>query len=134
MTDPPEIARTMLPGIPDPAKREALAAALKDLDAPSPARPDEEKMAERRRALIRAMLAVDPTLPMEEYASEDWGISLFQGRDALFISDRSDRPPSAIQKGFEKVELVAALQEERRGWPLRLIWVFACHNYRSLPL
>jgi len=32
------------------------------------------------------------------------------------------------------VELVAAWQEERRGLPLRLIWVFACHKYQSLPL
>ena len=134
MTEPPEIARALLPKVADPAKREALAAALKALAEPESPQPDQEKMAERRRALIRAMLAVDPTLPMEEYASEDWGISRFQGRDALFVSDKSGRPPSAIQKGFERVELVATWQEERHGLPLRLIWVFACHNYRSIPL
>ena len=134
MTEPPELARAMLPKVTDLAKREALAAALKELDSPGSVNPDDEKMAERRRALIRAMLALDPTLPVEEFASEDWGISLFQGRDALFISDRSGRPPSAIQKGFESVEWVGAWQEERRGLPLRLIWVFVCHNYRSIPL
>ncbi|MCX6967945.1 MAG: glycosyltransferase family 39 protein [Verrucomicrobia bacterium] len=134
LTEPPEIARAMLPKVEDPAKREALTTALKDFDAPIPSKQDQEKLAERRRGLIRAMLAIDPTLPMEEYSSEDWGISLFQGRDALFVTDRSERAPSAIQKGFEKVELVATLQEERRGMPLRLIWVFACHNYHSLPL
>jgi len=134
MTEPPEIARAMLPKVEDATKREALETALKELDASASAKPDAEKMAELRRGLIRAMLEIDPTLPMEEYASEDWGISLFQGRDALFISDRPDRPPTAIKKGFEKVELVAAWQEERRGLPLRLIWVFACHKYQSLPL
>ena len=134
MTAPPEIARALLPKVADAAKREALAAALKELDVPTSKKPDVEQMAERRRGLIRAMLAVDPTLPMDEYASEDWGISLFQGRDALFVSDRPERLPTAIKKGFERVELVATWQEERRGMPLRLIWVFACHNYRSLPL
>ena len=128
------MARAMLPNVADAAKREALAAALKGLEAQGSTKPDGEQMAERRRALIRAMLAIDPALPMDEYASEDWGISLFQGRDALFISDRSDRLPTAIKNGFERVELVAAWQEERRGLPLRLIWVFACHNYRGLPL
>ena len=134
MTEPPEIARAMLPKVADSAKREALAAALKELDAPGSSKPDGEQMAERRRGLIRAMLTIDPTLPMDEYASEDWGISLFQGRDALFISDQPGRLPSAIKKGFERVELVATWQEERCGLPLRLIWVYACHNYRSLPL
>ena len=134
MTEPPVIARALLPKVTDLAKRDALAAALKDIDAPGSLKPGDEQMAERRRALIRAMLAVDPTLPLDEFASEDWGISLFQGRDALFITDKSAHAPSAIQKGFEKVELVATWQEERRGLPLRLIWVFACHNYRSIPL
>ncbi|MEI6560863.1 MAG: glycosyltransferase family 39 protein [Verrucomicrobiota bacterium] len=134
MTEPPEIARALLPKVADAVKREALEAALKELDAPGSAKPEGGQMAERRRGLIRAMLAIDPTLPMDEYASEDWGISLFQGRDALFISDQQGRLPTAIKKGFERVEPVATWQEERRGTPLRLIWVFACHNYRSLPL
>ena len=134
MTEPPTLARAMLPKVTDSAKREALEAALKEIAEPGSLKPGDEKMSERRRALIRAMLAVDPTLPMEEFASEDWGISLFQGRDALFISDKSSHLPSAIQKGFEKTELLATWQEERRGLPLRLIWVFVCHNYRTIPL
>jgi len=134
MVDPPELARAMLPKVMDTAKREGLAAALQELDAAGSAKLDAEKMAVRRQALIRAMLAVDPLLPLDEYASEDWGISLFQGRDALYIADRPGRLPAAIKQGFEKVELVATWQEERLGLPLRLIWVFACHNYRSLPL
>ncbi len=131
MTEPTEIAKGMLAKVQDPAQRGALEAALKGLDAPA---ADEQTMADRRRALIRAMLTVNPTLPIDEYASEDWGVSLFQGRDALFVTDRSPSAPEAIVKGFDKVEMVATLSEARRGLPLRLIWVFACHNYRSLPL
>lgn len=134
MTEPPELARAILPKVTDAAKRDALESALKGIAESGSLQPGDEKMAERRRALIRAMLAVDATLPVDEYATEDWGISLFQGRDALFISDRSDHAPSAILRGFEKVEQVATWQEERRGLPLRLIWVFLCHNYRSIPL
>ena len=134
LTEPVELARKMVPKVEDSAKREALVGALKDLDASDPSKMAGDQMAEKRRALIRAMLQIDSTLPLEEFASEDWGISLFQGRDALYVSDRSGRPPTAIQKGFEKVELAAMWEEERRGLPLRLIWVFVCHNYRSLPL
>ena len=132
LTDPVELARTLLPKVAEPAKRAALETALAELDRKGEA--NEERMAERRRVLIRALLAINPTLPLDEYASEDWGISLFQGRDALFVTDKGGRPPGAIARGFEKVELVAMWEEKRRGLPLRLIWVFACHNYRSLPL
>ena len=62
----------------------------------------------------------------------------FEGRDALFITDESrtgaERPPSAIQRGFERVELVRLFRIERRGEPLRDLRVFACYNYRPLPL
>ncbi|XHR28755.1 MAG: ArnT family glycosyltransferase [Chthoniobacteraceae bacterium] len=131
LTEPTDIAKGMLAKVQDPAQRSALEAAIKGLDEPT---ADEQTMGDRRRALIRAMLAVDPTLPIDEYASEDWGVSLFQGRDALFVTDRSPHAPEAIVKGFDKVEMVATISEARRGLPLRLIWVFACHNYRSLPL
>lgn len=132
LADPVEIARSMLPKAESPALRDPLQAALKALEAPV---ADQETMAQRRRDLIRAMLAVNPSLPLDEYASEDWGVSLFQGRDALFITDdRNGSVPPSITKGFEKVELATQWQENRRGLPLRLIWVYACHNYRNLPL
>lgn len=132
MIEPAELARKMLPKVEDPAKRDAIATALKEVEAP--ADPKNGQATERRRALIRTLLAVDPNLPLDEYASEEMNVSLFHGRDALFISDQSRRAPSAILKGFEKVELVAVWKETRRGLPLRLIRVFACHNYRSLSL
>ncbi|MEI8233473.1 MAG: glycosyltransferase family 39 protein [Verrucomicrobiota bacterium] len=134
MEEPVGLARAMLPKVADPALRGSLEAALKDLAAPEMAKASEELRVERRQALIRALLLVNPALPLDEYASEDWGVSLFQGRDALFVTDQSHRVPQSIRKGFEKVELVGVWKEERRGLPLRLIWAFACHNYRSIPL
>jgi len=134
MEDPVDLARELLPKVDDPTKRDALAAALAELGKPGPLKPDDDIVQERRRGLIRALLAVNPSLLLDEFSSEDWGVSLFQGRDALFISDKAARPPAAVKKGFERVELVAAWEEQRRGLPLRLIWVYLCHNYRSLPL
>ena len=134
MVLPTDLARKLLPGVSDAGKRDALAAALSA--ATDPALPKEGTEAEdRRRALIRAMLAVDPKLPLDEYASEEMGVSLFHGRDALYITDHDEeRPPSSIKGGFETVEMITVWQENRRGLPLRPIRVFACHNYRSLSL
>ena len=121
----------MWPKVADPIQREALGTALKEMES---LKPGDEKATEARRALIRALLTINPMLPLDEYASEELNVSLFHGRDALFVSDQPRRPPRAILSGFEKVELVAQWEEKRRGMPLRLIRVFACHNYRSLPL
>lgn len=134
MTVPEDLARMMLPKVDDPAKRDALAAALKAMATPGSNKPSDDSAAERRRTLIRALLAVNPALPLDEYASEEMNVSLFHGRDALFITDQKYKPPTAILNGFEKVELVAMWEEQRRGLPVRVIRVFACHNYRSLPL
>ncbi len=76
--------------------------------------------------------------PQDAYYTEEQGVNLFEGRDALFITDEShtgsERPPSAIERGFERVELVRLFRIERRGEPLRDLRVFACYNYRTLPL
>jgi 4-amino-4-deoxy-L-arabinose transferase-like glycosyltransferase len=74
----------------------------------------------------------------DSYYTEEQGVNLFEGRDALFITDESrtggERPPSAIQRGFEKVQLVQLFRIQRRGQPLRDLRVYACYNYRPLPL
>ena len=128
-----ELARMLLPTVTDPLKRDALADALRG--AADPQVPKEGADAdERRRALIRALLAVNPALPLDEYASQEMGVSLFQGRDALYISDHDLCPPTSILRAFEKFELVANWDETRRGLPLRSINVYLCRNYRNLPL
>jgi hypothetical protein len=74
----------------------------------------------------------------DAYYTEEQGVNLFEGRDALFITDESktgsERPPTAIERGFERVEMVRLFRIERRGLPLRDLRVFACYNYRTLPL
>jgi hypothetical protein len=74
----------------------------------------------------------------DSYYTEEQGVNLFEGRDALFVTDESrtgaERPPSAIERGFARVELVRLFRIERRGGPLRDLRVFACYNYRTLPL
>ena len=133
MEDVADLARTLLPKAADPARRDALAAALAAANDPKTAGTAEG--AERRRTLIRAMLAVDATLPLDEYASQEATVSLFYGRDALFITaDGSENPPTSILGAFEKIEPVAHWFETRRGHLLRPVRVFVCHNYHSLPL
>ena len=59
----------------------------------------------------------------------------FLGRTALYITDRAEeRPPSSIKGGFEQVEMIACIDQTRRGLPLRQLRVFACRGYRSMPL
>ncbi len=50
------------------------------------------------------------------------------------VADRRRAPPTAIERGFEQVELVRLFRIERRGQPLRELRVFACYNYRTLSL
>jgi 4-amino-4-deoxy-L-arabinose transferase-like glycosyltransferase len=76
--------------------------------------------------------------PPDAYYTEEQGVNLFEGRDALYITDESrsgsERPPSAIERGFDHYELVRLFRIERRGRVLRDLRVFACYNYRTLPL
>jgi 4-amino-4-deoxy-L-arabinose transferase-like glycosyltransferase len=76
--------------------------------------------------------------PQDSYYTEEQGVNLFEGRNALFITDESrtgsERPPTAIERGFDKVELVRLFRIERRGEPLRDLRVFACYNYHTLSL
>ncbi|HEX4087009.1 MAG TPA: glycosyltransferase family 39 protein [Chthoniobacteraceae bacterium] len=74
----------------------------------------------------------------DTYYTEEQGVNLFEGRNALFITDESrggsERPPSAIERGFQTVRMVRLFRIERRGQPLRDLRVFACYNYHTLSL
>ena len=74
-----------------------------------------------------------PTTAEEESARA--GVNPFLGRDALYITDRAgEDAPSSLRNGFERAELMGVYEIRHRGEPLRSIRVFACYNYRSLPL
>ncbi len=71
----------------------------------------------------------------DELFKEEEGFNPFHGRSALYIADRIDRGvPSSISNGFEKVELVAQVEQERRGLRLRQWRVYLCTNYRGVEL
>jgi 4-amino-4-deoxy-L-arabinose transferase-like glycosyltransferase len=73
--------------------------------------------------------------PESEVYTEENGINLFIGRDALFVRDgEKQRVPHSIQAGFQSTELVGTIQVRRYGRVLRTWQVFLCRNYRTLPL
>jgi hypothetical protein len=70
-----------------------------------------------------------------EVYTEENGINLFVGRDALFVRDgKKQRVPHNIKAGFQSTELVGTIQVSRFGKPLRTWQVFLCRSYRTLPL
>ncbi len=75
-----------------------------------------------------------PEIKRDEYFTEG-GVNPFLGRTALYITDRAEeKAPSSIKGGFEQVEMIACIDQTRRGMPLRQLRVFACRRYRSMPL
>jgi len=73
--------------------------------------------------------------PVEDYYTEEQGVNLFTGRNALYITDAiDDLPPTSIERGFERVEMVTLLDIRRHGMPLRQVRIFACYNYRTISL
>lgn len=76
-----------------------------------------------------------PQAQRDEYYTEEAGVNPFMGRTALYITDRAEeRPPTSIKNGFERTEMIALYDLERRGQRLRQIRIFACYNYRTQPL
>lgn len=62
--------------------------------------------------------------------TEEQGYNPFKGHTALYITDRAEvKAPTAIKNGFERWEMIACIDQTRRGKPLRQIRVFACTNY-----
>ena len=114
--------------------RKELADALRDLP-PDDFKGDPAKSDAAWHHFLQTLQAAIPTLPIVEYASEEHGTNFFFGRNALYITDRAEeRPPTSIKGGFERVEMIALFNVNRRNQSLRQVRVFACYGYRSLPL
>ena len=62
--------------------------------------------------------------------TEEGGYNPFRGRTALYITDRAEeKAPSSIKTGFQRWEMIACLDQQRRGLPLRQLRIFACYNF-----
>ncbi len=72
-----------------------------------------------------------PDLPSGDIIfTEENGYNPFRGRTALYITDREEeKAPSSIKRGFENWEMIARIDQSRRGQPLRQLRIFACTNF-----
>jgi 4-amino-4-deoxy-L-arabinose transferase-like glycosyltransferase len=73
--------------------------------------------------------------PEGEVYTEENGINLFVGRDALFVrAGEKERVPHNIQAAFQSAEPVGTIKVSRHGNVIRTWQVFLCRSYRTLPL
>jgi hypothetical protein len=73
--------------------------------------------------------------PDGEVYTEENGINLFVGRDALFVrAGEKEHVPRNIQAAFQSNELVGTIEVSRYGKVIRIWQVFLCRSYRTLPL
>jgi 4-amino-4-deoxy-L-arabinose transferase-like glycosyltransferase len=73
--------------------------------------------------------------PEDEVYTEENGVNVFMGRDALFIrSGEKEHVPHNIQAAFQSIEPVGTIEVSRYGKVIRTWQVFLCRNYRTLPL
>jgi hypothetical protein len=80
-------------------------------------------------------LKPDTQRPDGEVYTEENGINLFVGRDALFIrAGEKEHVPHNIEAAFQSTGLVGKIEISRYGKVIRTWQVFLCRNYRTLPL
>jgi hypothetical protein len=73
--------------------------------------------------------------PDGEVYTEENGINLFVGRDALFVrAGEKERVPRNIQAAFQSTEPMGTIAVSRCGKVIRIWRVFLCRSYRTLPL
>ena len=72
--------------------------------------------------------------PNEVY-TEEQGVNLFTGRNALYLQEgKKKQPPRSVRGGFGRVEQIATIEVRTGGQLLRQLQVYACYDYRTLPL
>jgi hypothetical protein len=70
-----------------------------------------------------------------EVYTEENGINLFVGRDALFVrAGEKGHVPRNIQAAFQSTEPVGTIEVSRYGKVIRIWQMFLCRSYRTLPL
>jgi hypothetical protein len=68
----------------------------------------------------------------EQEDSAEYGSNRFAGRTAIYIttSEKEKKPPSVLQRTFERWERAREFRVDENGQPLRNIRVFICHRYK----
>src|SRR6188472_2598695 len=67
-----------------------------------------------------------------EIYTEEEGVNLFTGRDALYLQlGKKERPPRHIRNGFGRTELIGTIEVRTGGRLLREVQVYVCYDYRS---
>src|SRR5262249_34553586 len=73
--------------------------------------------------------------PDGEVYTEENGINLFVGRDALFIrAGEKEHAPRNIEAAFQSTEPVGTIEVSRYGRQIRRWQALLCRSYRPLPL
>ena len=72
--------------------------------------------------------------PNEIY-TEEQGVNLFAGRTALYFqSGKKGGPPRNIRGAFGRTEQIATIEVRAGRRLLRELQVYACYDYRTMPL
>ena len=72
--------------------------------------------------------------PNEVY-TEEQGVNLFTGRTALYIQEaKQGEPPHNISGAFRRTQLISTIEVRTDGRLLHQLRVYACYDYRTLPL
>ncbi len=70
-----------------------------------------------------------------EIYTEEEGVNLFTGRNALYLQlGKKARPPRSIRGGFGRTELIDTIEVRTGGRLLREVQVYACYDYRTMSL
>jgi hypothetical protein len=71
----------------------------------------------------------------DEIYTEESGVNFFTGRTALFLQlGKRNNLPRAIRGGFERTQPIATIEIRAGQRLLREVQVFACYDYRTMPL
>ena len=80
-------------------------------------------------------LPPDAVRDPNEIYTEEQGVNLFVGRTALYVqSGKGERPPRNIRGAFGRTERIATIEVRAGGRLLRELRVYACYDYRTMPL
>ena len=80
-------------------------------------------------------LPPDAARDPNEIYTEEQGVSLFTGRTALYLQrGKKGGLPRNIRNAFGRTEQIATIEVRTGGRLLRELQVFACYDYRTMPL